>query len=303
VDFPLQPDRIVQPHASCQLRLDLVGKIRGEHQPLARRQDISIVNLFNFRANPCLAQEFLCRDEVIQQRTQGAVNPGKRAQFPGAGETPVADEVADVGVVLLLHVAVVVLAVGPVERVNMMPTFWHHFSSALLMNSAPLSLSMPRSGNGRESLTSASASKVHLWALFGTARNSVQPEYTSVEVRVSGNSPESEVPQWCTVSFSKNPGFLSESAYWTRTGIWFFRRFPGFVPLLPFSASLFLSARNTRSIVAGLTESGSFFTSGLMRNGPSRNRICSRMKGASIFPHRYQKNAQMARRATANSPE
>src|SRR5215471_13077834 len=88
-----------------------------------------------------------------------------------------------------------------------------------------------------------------------------------------------------------------------RTGICFLRSFPGFVPLFPLRASFFLSAFSRRSTVDGLTDSSSFLTSGVMRNGVSKNPICCRMKGASIFPHRYEKNAHIFRSTTTHSPE
>jgi len=76
------------------------------------------------------------------------------------------------------------------------------------MNSEPLSLSMPESGKGRAALMSSRASKTHLWALLRVGRSLTQPEYTSVAVRVRQNSPESDAPQWRTVSISKKAWFF-----------------------------------------------------------------------------------------------
>jgi hypothetical protein len=56
-------------------------------------------------------------------------------------------------------------------------------------------------------------------------------------------------------------------------------------------------------MVDGLTESSSFLSSSVMQNGFSKKLICSRMNGASIFPHLYEKNAHTFRREITKSPE
>jgi hypothetical protein len=71
------------------------------------------------------------------------------------------------------------------------------------MNSLPLSLWSSKSGNGRVAWMVLRPSRVHLWALFFRVRSSVQPEATSVAVRVKLKSPASLSPQWWTVSVWK----------------------------------------------------------------------------------------------------
>jgi hypothetical protein len=74
------------------------------------------------------------------------------------------------------------------------------------MNSAPLSGSSPRRGNGSDRSMSSRASWTHRWALFAIARTSVHPVATQVRSSVWQNSPVGFPPSWATRSTSQNPG-------------------------------------------------------------------------------------------------
>ena len=58
-----------------------------------------------------------------------------------------------------------------------------------MINSLPLSESIPSNGNGMTLAMSANAAMTHLRALFGTDRFSVQPVAMSVTVSVYACSP------------------------------------------------------------------------------------------------------------------
>ena len=70
------------------------------------------------------------------------------------------------------------------DLVNVMPLATHQASRWWLMNSEPLSESMPRIGNGNAPVMSSSASNTHFCALLRTLRFSVQPVAMSVTVSV-----------------------------------------------------------------------------------------------------------------------
>jgi hypothetical protein len=53
-----------------------------------------------------------------------------------------------------------------------------------LINSEPLSLSMPNRGKGRPVWMLGRVCKIHYWALLGRGRSSTRPEATSVASRV-----------------------------------------------------------------------------------------------------------------------
>ena len=109
-------------------------------------------------------------------------------------EAAVAGIVPDARKVFLFHKTVVVFMIGSGsgkgDRVGKTPG-----QEGMLINSEPLSLSMPRRGNGRLWWMSGRASKTHFWVLLRRGRSSVHPEATSVASRVRQNSPESRSPQ------------------------------------------------------------------------------------------------------------
>ncbi len=65
----------------------------------------------------------------------------------------------------------------------------HQRNSPQLMNSDPLSESMPRTGKGNFAVASLIAANTHFCALFRTDTVSVQPVAMSVISRVKQNSP------------------------------------------------------------------------------------------------------------------
>ncbi|MBB2997093.1 hypothetical protein E9229_003340 [Paeniglutamicibacter cryotolerans] len=81
-----------------------------------------------------------------------------------------------------------------------------------MMNSLPLSESIPMMGNGKTLVTCIRASNTHFWALFFTAWFTVQPVAMSVTVRVKQNSPLLFPPSCPTRSISTNPGTASSHA-------------------------------------------------------------------------------------------
>ena len=70
------------------------------------------------------------------------------------------------------------------DRVNVVWFCSHQRSRCQLMNSEPLSESIPMIGNGKAARMSMSASNTHFSALFCTDRFSVQPVAISVTVSV-----------------------------------------------------------------------------------------------------------------------
>src|SRR5262245_65949175 len=86
------------------------------------------------------------------------------------------------------------------------------------MNSAPLSQSTPKIGNGILSAMASKAARTHLASLLGTGRFSVQPVAMSVTVSVNANGPMGLPPSWETRSISTNPGMASSEYVEVRTG-------------------------------------------------------------------------------------
>jgi hypothetical protein len=78
-----------------------------------------------------------------------------------------------------------------------------------LINSDPLSESIPSKSNGNRLCMSFNASNTHICALFFTACISVHPVQTSVTSRVCMNSPRASPPSCPTRSISTNPGDFS----------------------------------------------------------------------------------------------
>ena len=103
------------------------------------------------------------------------------------------------------------------------------------MNSAPLSESTPRIGNGILLAMLSNAPRTHLASLLGTERFSVQPVATSVTVSVKANGPKGLPPSWETKSISTKPGLASSQSAQVRTGIRLLSSDPGLVARRPLS--------------------------------------------------------------------
>ena len=88
-----------------------------------------------------------------------------------------------------------------------------------LINTLPLSESMPRigTGNSREMASSPSTTRDCSRASSGIA--SVQPEKTSVTTSLLMNEPAMDSPQWATRSISRYPGSGSFQSEKVRTGM------------------------------------------------------------------------------------
>ena len=107
-----------------------------------------------------------------------------------------------------------------------------------LMNSEPLSKSMPKTGNGTHPTAASRAEMMCFSALFRIERVKVHPVSTSVMFTVRVNSPLRVGPQWATVSTSKNPGSASISSPALRILMELRSNGPALVVDLPRSLSL-----------------------------------------------------------------
>jgi hypothetical protein len=121
------------------------------------------------------------------------------------------------------------------------------------MNSAPLSESSPRRGNGRIPAMSTSASWTHRWALLRRARGPVHPVATQTRSSVWQNSPRGSPPSWATRSTSQNPGRRSSHSAKVRMGICRFRIEPGLVPERPRTCRRARPGASRRSMLAAET--------------------------------------------------
>jgi hypothetical protein len=124
-------------------------------------------------------------------------------------------------------------------------------NSSMLINSAPLSVSIPNSGKGRRSWARLRAATTASWPRWRSGRHSVQPVAISVRVRVQRNEPSVLVPQWATRSASMKPGLVSFQSLKVRTGICFLSSVPDLVVEMPCFSCLRYGLR-IRSAVAGL---------------------------------------------------
>ena len=184
----------------------------------------------------------------------------------------VAEELADVGVVFLLHVGLVVLEVGAraglVDAVFFQPVaklivqelirYAHPVGacrvrscpSPLRSDSPPLSLSTPSRSKGWLSQMDWSASKLACCPRFHTARSSVQPLEISTLVSVQMKSPPMSPPHWATVSTSVQPVSVV-SQLWARTSTRALTALAGLGGRIFFPAVI-LKPRSNRSILAAL---------------------------------------------------
>ena len=94
-----------------------------------------------------------------------------------------------------------------------------HLVKAWLMNSPPLSVPRPTSGNGRRASIWIIAAIAHRWAPFLITTFAVHPVNTSVVVNECTNSPCTVGPHCSTRSASTNPGACSYSSPGLRTWI------------------------------------------------------------------------------------
>jgi hypothetical protein len=114
-------------------------------------------------------------------------------------ESVVTEELADMGVVFLLHVSLLVLEVGP--RTGLLDAmFPEPIVKVVIEELPPLSLSTPSRSNGWLSQIDSSPSKVACCLRFHTARSSVQPLEISTLVSVQMKSAPMSPPQCATVS-------------------------------------------------------------------------------------------------------
>ena len=124
-----------------------------------------------------------------------------------------------------------------------MSRFPAHRTTPWLMNSDPLSKSMPSTGNGIASTAASRAEMMCFSALLRIERVKVHPVSTSVMFTVRANSPLSTGPQWATVSTSKNPGSASTSSPALRILMELRSRGPAFVVDRPRTARTLTGAR------------------------------------------------------------
>lgn len=97
-----------------------------------------------------------------------------------------------------------------------------------------------------------------------TALCSVHPVAISTQSMVKANMPAMDVPQWATVSASRNPG--RDSSHWfVFIGICFLRRVPGFVVDLPRPLYFTLTGFKSLSMLEGEIPCRALVTSAVRR--------------------------------------
>ena len=109
-----------------------------------------------------------------------------------------------------------------------------YLSIWLLINSDPLSESIPEILNGNLSDITLMAPNTWTWALFLQAAAISHEVAIFTKFRLCIKSPELFPPSWATRSASTNPGFVSSQLAKVLIGIDFFKSAPGRVPFLPF---------------------------------------------------------------------
>src|SRR5664279_5055133 len=168
-----------------------------------------------------------------------------------------------------------------------------------MMNSAPLSESIPLIGKGNAAVISSSAASTQRCALFFTARGSVQPVAMSVTSRLWQKSPRGSPPSCPTQSISTNPGLASSQSAQVRIGIWLLSSEPGLVPERPLSRSRARSPASRRSIVAAEIETSRSRTSSLTLSSPtarSRSTISGRNGAMRAGPRLHHRPHRAQRR-------
>src|SRR6266699_5958144 len=93
---------------------------------------------------------------------------------------------------------------------------WQYVKNDSLMNSEPLSESMPSSEKGSFARICCNPAKLHTCALFFKGTHTVQPVATSVALSVKACKLSITPPSWPTRSISRKPGRCSfaEGAQW-----------------------------------------------------------------------------------------
>ena len=151
------------------------------------------------------------------------------------------------------------------------------------MNSLPLSVSIPSSGNGNIPRAGWSACTTPCCVRCSNGKHSVQVVATSVKVSVYRKAPSALPPQCATRSASKNPGWPSVHSVNVRTGICFLSSMPGFVVLKPCG---WRRGASSRSAVAALSISRASRVWSVRLKWPCRASvgINSGRKGTSRLP-------------------
>jgi hypothetical protein len=102
VNLLLKEDRVVALIPPDQFRLDLISEVSRSQEPFAGTAGL-VIDLADFGPPVGLVKEFDGRQEIIQERAQGAVNSDEGLVFGGGVETGVADIVADTLQVFLFN--------------------------------------------------------------------------------------------------------------------------------------------------------------------------------------------------------
>jgi len=121
-------------------------------KPLIRRFRIFLKDFFVSAAGEFfLGDQTHCRVVIIQKRIQKTVYVRQCFKCFFALKTRISDCFSHRIIVFLFNKAIIIFLYGR-PLMNCTPCFMHHSRSWLLINSLPLSLSMPSIGNGRPSL-------------------------------------------------------------------------------------------------------------------------------------------------------
>jgi hypothetical protein len=97
---------------AAQFLLGLSREVRRSHQPLVEALRL-VVDLTYPGTHPALVNEFYSRQEIIQEGTQGAVDPCEGLVFPGSVEPAIPHIVLDTGKIFLFDETVVIFLIGP----------------------------------------------------------------------------------------------------------------------------------------------------------------------------------------------
>jgi hypothetical protein len=170
-------------------------------------------------SDPDPAHELLLGQEQVRVAPVQLPDPVQQAELGRGIEAEIADELSDVGPVLLLNVSPVVLVAGS------RPGEGDLALGALLekvgIDELGSVIRVDAQDREREALRRVViASVTQTAAMFRTERFTAHPLATSVMVRVKQNSPKEFPPSWPTRSISQKPGTPSSHSDQVRTGIW-----------------------------------------------------------------------------------
>ena len=257
------------------------------------RRGRCVVFLGHFRAMARFGDELLLGQEVVREDPVEVPDLIEDGEFRRGVVAKVADQFADVGQFFCSTWAPSLLCLA-LDRVKVIFCSVQYRKRCSLMNSEPLSESMPMIGNGNTPITCWSASNTHLAALFCTERFTVHPVAMSVTVKVKQNSPLLLPPSWPTRSISTNPGTASSQSAQVRIGIWDFSSVPGFVWDRPRDIIRARSGASLRSIVAALIRTSRAASASLRTSSPSRRSSGTNTAsiGASRLPAGARNTAQ-----------